>query len=203
MSASNSSSAKVIPFNKPKKGEFEKFRETWSRQVLADKELTHRAARVASYLVWHLNRTSRAAFPSRSEIAKGTGIDRADVLKDIKQLIARGHLQIRRPERRARRNNYMPAFWEGEGAIPPHGGAIPPHGGAIPPHGGAIPPHGGAIPPQVGVPEPTISNGSKGLEGVTSDKNTSDITSDKSEAYKQEAYKQQEAYESRTYLKIV
>jgi DNA replication protein DnaD len=168
----------VVPFKAPpKKGEFERYRETWSRQVLADTELSHRAARVASFLVWYINRTSRTAFPSRSEIAKGTGIDRDNVRKDINKLVARGHLQIRRPEKRGQRNNYLPVLWDGGGVT--------------------ITPGGVTITPEVGLREPAFSNNSKSMEGLTSDL-TSDITSDsKRAAYKQEAYKhKQEAYES-------
>jgi hypothetical protein len=131
------------------KGEFEKFRETWSRQVLADRELDHRAARVASFLVWHLNRETRLAFPSLSTIAAGVGIDRADASKDIDELVARNHLQKR--ERRRRNNQYAPMLVQHQLDV------------------GETPTPVGVSPTSMLESRESLSSNFKGLSGVTSD----------------------------------
>jgi DNA-binding MarR family transcriptional regulator len=136
------------------KGEFERFRETWSRQVLADKELDHRAARVASFLVWHLNRETRTCFPSLSTIAKGIRIDRADASKDIDELVARGHLK-KREYPRGRKNEYLPVLWE---ALEKRQQGV-----------GKSPTPVGESPTPVLESRESLSSNSKGLSGVTSD----------------------------------
>src|SRR5262245_59790904 len=89
----------IIPFT-PR---FEACREHWHRRILASSRCGHRAARVAGFLVWHLNRDTRGCFPSYATIAKGVGIDRRDAKRDVKALIELGYLKR---QRRGRKSNY-------------------------------------------------------------------------------------------------
>jgi hypothetical protein len=114
------SSGTVLPFIQ----KFEAWRETWHRQVLADRQLGHRAKSVAGFLLWYLNRQERACFPSYATIATGVGITRRDAMRCIARLMARGHL-LRRPRER-KTNYYSPLVvapcHQGDGTLPPVGG---------------------------------------------------------------------------------
>ena len=114
------SSGTVLPFIQ----KFEAWRETWHRQVLADRQLGHRDKSVAGFLLWYLNRQDRACFPSYATIATGVGITRRDAMRCISRLMARGHL-LRRPRER-KTNYYSPRVvapcHQGDGTLPPDGG---------------------------------------------------------------------------------
>jgi hypothetical protein len=125
-------SSVVLPFQATQLRGFEAWRETWHRQVLADRELGHRDKSVAGFLLWYLNRQERACFPSYSTIAEGVGIDRRDAVRSIARLVACGHLLRRLRERQS--NYYSPQV-----VAPCHQGVgVPCHqdSGAVPPGGG-------------------------------------------------------------------
>ena len=103
------SSAAILSFEpaaSPKR--FEVWREDWVRTVFADDNLWGSDKNVASFLALHLNRTTRAAFPSYGTIGKGLDMDRANVRRSIRRLIARGYL-VREPRGRGQTNLYLPA----------------------------------------------------------------------------------------------
>lgn len=124
----SSSAAKILHFTP----QFEPWREHWHRRILADSHVGHRAARVAGFLVWHLNRDTRGCFPSYATIAKGVGIDRRNAKRDVKTLIDLGYLK--RQQRGRTSNYYFPS-----GVVVNHqvGAFQPPGGGSFSPPGGA------------------------------------------------------------------
>src|SRR5262249_52849006 len=83
------------------KGEFEASKENWHCQLLADRRVTHRQSRIASRLLWYVNRKTGAAFPSFETLAQGTGVLREHVAADMKELSALGYL-VREPRQRKR-----------------------------------------------------------------------------------------------------
>ena len=87
---------------------FEAWREDWTRAVFADDNLWGSDKNVAAFLALHLNREARACWPSYGTIAKGLGIDRANVRRSVRRLIARGFL-VREPRGRGQTNLYLPA----------------------------------------------------------------------------------------------
>jgi hypothetical protein len=123
-SATLPSSAAVIAFPPPPPLRFEAWREHWHRQVLADRELSHRDKSVAGLLIWYLNREERACFPSYATIARGVGITRRDAMRSVVRLVKRGHLQRQKRERQT--NFYVPQVMapchQGGGTLPPGGG---------------------------------------------------------------------------------
>lgn len=125
-------SSVVLPFQATQLRGFEAWRETWHRQVLADRELGHRDKSVAGFLLWYLNRQERACFPSYSTIAEGVGITRRDAVRSIARLVACGHLLRRLRDKQT--NYYSPQV-----VAPCHQGVVAPchqDGGVVPPGGG-------------------------------------------------------------------
>jgi hypothetical protein len=94
----------------PGRGAHEAFCEAWHRQVLADADLDHRPARVASFLVYYINRESLTCWPSLQTIADGTGLDRSGASKALAKLVERGHL---RHHARRQSNEYAPVLRQG------------------------------------------------------------------------------------------
>jgi hypothetical protein len=101
----------VLPFqpNQPptRKGAFEAGREDWIRTVFADESLWGSDKNVAAFLALHLNRETRTCWPSYSTVGKGLGVDRANVRRSVRRLIARGYL-ARKPRGKGQTNAYFP-----------------------------------------------------------------------------------------------
>jgi hypothetical protein len=94
------------------KGAFERWRETWLKAVLANRTLPAGAKVVATTISLHLNRDTRAAWPSIRTLNKESGLSSTAVQNGIKALERHGHLTIERkfkPEtRRHAVNVYRP-----------------------------------------------------------------------------------------------
>ena len=105
-------SSAVLPFQPnppaPRKGSFEAWRESWVRAVFADENLWGSDKSVAAFLALHLNRETRACYPSYATIGRGLCIDRLNARRSIKRLITRGYL-LRKPRGRGQSNLYSPA----------------------------------------------------------------------------------------------
>jgi DNA-binding MarR family transcriptional regulator len=90
---------------------FEKFKEDWQRQVMADPTLSPVTFRVSIAISWHMNRKqSGLAWPGMARLAQMVRTTPRTVIRATKQLEAKGHLRIIRSRQRERRglNRYMP-----------------------------------------------------------------------------------------------
>jgi DNA-binding MarR family transcriptional regulator len=90
---------------------FEKFKEDWQRQVMADPTLSPVTFRVRIAINWHMNRKqSGLAWPGMARLAQMVRTTPRTVIRATKQLEAKGHLRIIRSRQRERRglNRYMP-----------------------------------------------------------------------------------------------
>jgi hypothetical protein len=121
--ATAGSSAKVIQFPvapapvpaTPAPGQFERFKEMWQQQVVADTALTGSTVKVALALCWHMNRNQHGlAWPGRGRLAKLTGLSRSTVKRAIKALERAGHVTITRSRVGSKNspNQYQPVLKE-------------------------------------------------------------------------------------------
>jgi hypothetical protein len=88
-------------------GDFERFKEGWSRQVLANRRLVESSIRVAWAISFHLNRNSRDAWPGIPTLAKLTGYSERQVIRALDQLEEERHVQIKRTRGRVNRYALM------------------------------------------------------------------------------------------------
>jgi hypothetical protein len=78
------------------KGVFERTKEMWQRQIIADLKLTSGTKLVGIAISWHLNRNSRLAWPGINTLARLTSTSRDTVKRAIKQLEKGGHVGVDR-----------------------------------------------------------------------------------------------------------
>jgi hypothetical protein len=87
----------VLQFPQPKPKpptwkQFNRWREDWISQILANANINHRAKTVAVVIYLHLRRETGEAFPGYAEIARRAGIRRQNAITAVKQLVAAGYL---------------------------------------------------------------------------------------------------------------
>jgi DNA-binding MarR family transcriptional regulator len=90
---------------------FEKFREDWQRQIIADPELSFVTVRVALVISWHMNgKKGGLAWPGMKRLALIARTTPRTVIRATKSLEAAGYLRIIRShqEKRRGRNHYTP-----------------------------------------------------------------------------------------------
>jgi DNA-binding transcriptional regulator YhcF (GntR family) len=89
---------------------FEKCKELWQRQILADSNLTHATRNVAIAISVHLNRNSRIAWPGRVRLAKMVAVTVKTVQRAIAELERAGHLHVLRSRNgvKSNANRYVP-----------------------------------------------------------------------------------------------
>jgi hypothetical protein len=73
---------------------FEKFKETWQFQIVADHNLSAHTLRVAFVIGSHLNRNSREAWPGIAALMRRTRVSRRTVIRSIQRLEAAEHLRV-------------------------------------------------------------------------------------------------------------
>ena len=92
---------------------FEKFKQTWLFQIVADHNLSAHTLRVAYVISSHLNRNTRGAWPGIAALMRHTRVSRSAVIRSIQRLEAAGHLRVVR-SRTARGknsvNHYLPVL---------------------------------------------------------------------------------------------
>lgn len=96
-------SSKSIPF--------EKFKEDWQRQLMANSTLSPVTLRVGIAISWHMNRKKGGlAFPGMAQLARIARTTPRTVIRATKQLEANGYLRIIRTHQQERRglNRYVP-----------------------------------------------------------------------------------------------
>jgi hypothetical protein len=92
---------------------FQKFKEAWQRQLVADPKMLLSALGVGIAISWHLNHDSRDAWPGITELATLTGHTRMTVLRAVKWLEQRGHVRVKRgwvSKGRRAKNRYFPVI---------------------------------------------------------------------------------------------
>src|SRR5262245_43759483 len=81
----------------PKKGAFERDKEQWHRQLIADRTLLQSDLRVGIAISWHMNRQQGGlAWPGIRKLAKLTGLSKPTVIGAINRLAPAGHVSIYR-----------------------------------------------------------------------------------------------------------
>ena len=96
-----------------KQPSFERFREDWQRQLVADRNLLDSDLRVALAIGWHLNRDKKGwAWPGMRTLAKLTSFSKKTVVLATGRLEAKGYLRIVRSRKGNRRvaNHYLPTL---------------------------------------------------------------------------------------------
>jgi hypothetical protein len=99
--ATTGSSAIVIPINlatTPAPNMFEKFKEAWLLQVMADGGIPASAKSVATVIAAHMNRKRprHDAFPGFARLTRLTAMSRRNVIRATKHLERAGHVEVRR-----------------------------------------------------------------------------------------------------------
>ena len=91
------------PARKPT-ASFERKRELWQRQIVADKDLlpTHRIVGIA--ISWHFNRQNGIGWPGIRKLMKLTNFAKQTVVRAIDALHTRGHVEITRTKSGNRHN---------------------------------------------------------------------------------------------------
>lgn len=113
------SSADIIPLNpatapstrESSRMPFEKFKEFWQRQIVADSKLPASAMKIAIAISWHMSRTRGGeAWPGIATLATLTGMSARNVIRATKRLEAAGHLRVSRSMAGNKRglNHYWP-----------------------------------------------------------------------------------------------
>ena len=95
---------------------FEKFKEQWLKQVMADKELPLTAFHLCFVISTYMNRKEGGeAYPSLETLAREAGMSRRWVIVLTKHVEDRGHLEIRRSRlgRKNVSNRYRPRLHQG------------------------------------------------------------------------------------------
>jgi hypothetical protein len=90
---------------------FEKFREDWQRQIIADPELSFVTVRVGLAISWHMNgKKGGLAWPGMKLLALLARTTPRTVIRATKHMEANGHLRIVRTHTEQRRglNRYTP-----------------------------------------------------------------------------------------------
>lgn len=85
---------------------FAAWREAASRQVLADRNISHAAKSAYHFVLWHMNRRSGGWALKMETIAAGTGMSARSARRAVAELEAHGYLE--RERRRGRSNFYVP-----------------------------------------------------------------------------------------------
>jgi len=83
---------------------FQKSKELWQQQVIADPKLTPRAKIILVAISWHLNRNSRVAWPGFAKLMRVTGNSRSTVIRAVHAGEKLGHLRVIRRRNSATRN---------------------------------------------------------------------------------------------------
>jgi hypothetical protein len=88
-------SSGVVQFNQrfPTWETFNRWREAWLGQVIADPKIRHRTKTVAAAVYLRLNKDTGGAFPGYDHIARCAGIHGPNAVKPIKELVAAGYLR--------------------------------------------------------------------------------------------------------------
>jgi DNA-binding MarR family transcriptional regulator len=113
------SSAEIIPLNPatpPSAREssripFEKFKELWQRQIIADSRLPASALRIAIAISCHMSRTNGGeAWPGMAKLATLSAMSRRSVIRAVERLETAGHIEVRRSMEGKRHslNHYVP-----------------------------------------------------------------------------------------------
>jgi hypothetical protein len=101
---------------------FERFKESWQRQLGADPGLTSGDRWVAVCISWHFNRNKRGfhAWPSLDTIARISGASRRACVSAIERLEANGHLRVIRTRKGVKNavNHYVPQLAERYQSVP-------------------------------------------------------------------------------------
>jgi hypothetical protein len=101
------------------KSGFEKFKETWSRQVVGNRKLPGSAIRVAWAISFHMNRyKSGEAWPGIAKLASLTALSERQVYRAIGQLERAGHVHVTRCPGGV--NHYMPILMDAEPSLKCH-----------------------------------------------------------------------------------
>jgi hypothetical protein len=90
---------------------FEKFKEAWQFQIVADHNLSAHTLRVAFVIGSHLNRDSREAWPGMAVLIRRTGVARNTVIRSIQRLEVAEHLRVVRSRATSGKNfvnHYQP-----------------------------------------------------------------------------------------------
>lgn len=108
------SSSIVVEFTQrfPTWEQFNRWREAWLSQVIADPNIRHRTKTVASAVYLHLNKETGSAFPGYEEIARRAGIHHQNAVVTIEELVAAGYLRKlnrQEPSGGDTSNLYLPA----------------------------------------------------------------------------------------------
>ncbi len=82
----------------------------WQDRMAFDRDLSNMAFRVGYAISWHLNRYSGDTYVGRKTIAEKLGVTVKSVDRAIKELEAKGHLEVTHSRGRSNSNNYRPAF---------------------------------------------------------------------------------------------
>ena len=92
---------------------FEKFKQTWLFQIVADHNLSAHTLRVAYVISSHLNRNTRGAWPGITALMRRTRVSRSTVIRSIQRLEAAGHLRAVRNRTACGKNSvnhYLPVL---------------------------------------------------------------------------------------------
>jgi hypothetical protein len=110
---------------------FEKHKELWQLQILADHNLTHATRNVAIAISVHLNRNSRIAWPGRVRLAKMVAVSTKTVQRAIAELERAGHFQVLRSRNgvKSNANRYVPILKRDRTHVSPPGDISVPGGG--------------------------------------------------------------------------
>jgi hypothetical protein len=88
----------------------EEFRESWQRQLIADRRIPMSALKVGLAICWYLNRKKGWAWPSIGRLDKDTGLSSRTVIRAVKWLEAHRYVRVLRTCEGKRRqvNRYRP-----------------------------------------------------------------------------------------------
>jgi hypothetical protein len=84
---------------------FEKFKEIWQRQIMANPDLASGTKLIAWAISTHINRNSRVAWPGMIRLTAMVAGSRSTTKRAIKDLEAGGHFKVMRSRSAANHNN--------------------------------------------------------------------------------------------------